>query len=549
MKKNIVFALCLWLGMAGGYPFSVESADLDDLYTPLIAPDQWLYTLQGEFYTMWENGHHGSASFDSFYSNPDQFSLLNALRFSPAAGWDVQLGYEHTFPSSYIRSTENPSDVVTSYQRYFLNSGSDYTLDLRYRGKAGEYYLNFLEKRYKTGWNFATSQTGTPSFFNYFHSQYEDIRIGGRYMSSPDDLAGSLFPRPSVSDGQLAAQWELGYRNGRLNRTGHFYVADTQHRSYNQETRPHVLPRVDLRYGLSPALELAGALSYSSWFKYIYDFRQYKNSGLTNFVNGTYSLKNNIEFPVALRYRPSQNIEMLTGLDYHFLKQNFESWEKAENNTVTDYPTKKLWYHNFKPRLEFNYITTPPKETVADPLEALTKKLLARRQWVLSFNAVRDITHLKKNDANGALNVADPYNAYLYPVENFVSGTEHAAFISGNSALTPANVGPQNYLEFSVGGRYGLSDNWEIGLKAGYRGPSHVHQYSIGDRSSRFITFKEYYYVDFSTDMNIAKNNLLSFQLHFVPDYETILDSSVSPKAYQAHTRYVEASLSFKRLF
>jgi hypothetical protein len=540
-REIFLLSVAFWVSVPA------HAATLDQLYTPLLTPSQQLYTARGDFFTMREKGHHGSASFDAFYSNPQYYSWLNAIRFSPVAGWDLSLGYRHTFPTRYERPTENHSNAVTSHQNYYIHGLQDFTLDTRYRRGAAEYYFSVLEKRHKTSWDFATSQTVAPTFFNYFRSNYEDIKIGARLL---DGQAGkTLFTRPLLDAGQLGSEWELGYKNGRLDRDGAFYVADIQQRSYNHRTHHHFLPRVGMRYGLSAETEVETGLTYTTPVKYDFDFRQYKNSGLTNFISGTYTWDNSIQVPLKMRYRPTENWEFAGGLDYRYLKQSFDSWERSEAGALTETPSKKLKYYNIKPQLGVNFITAPEAEKPASEIEAVTRDLLARHQWALSFNIFRDFTSLDKNDANGAQNLADPYNVYLYPVENFVSGSEYAAFFSGNTAVTPGNVDPQNYLQLALGGRYGLTESWEAGLSAGYRTPTSVHQYSLGDKSDRYFVFKPYYYVDFSTDWNITKDSLLSFKLHFVPDYKTELDTSITPESFSAHTRYLDAGVSFQKLF
>lgn len=549
MNKKFPIWILLFGLMALWPSFPARASDFNQLYSPLISPGQWLYTSKFNYFTMWEKGHHGSASFDAFYSNPNYYSITNAIRFSPALNWDVQFSYEHTLPANYIRITENSSNVVTSNQRYFLENGGNYTFNLRYRGKQSEYYLDFLEKRYKTSWNFASNQITTPIFFNYFHSHYEDLKVGARMLSKISAGKESLFDRPLVDDNQLNTEWEVGYKNGRLDRTGTFYIGNDQNRAYYQTTRPHYLPKVNVRYGLSSDFEIESGFTYATPYKHTFTFNQYRNLGATYFLNGTFNLDENVEVPVKLRYRPSENMEFLAGFDYHYLNQSFESWEKTEANVFTQFPTKKLSYYNWVPELELNYIATPENRKEMKEIESITKELLEKKQWALSFKILQDITILGKNDANGPLNVADPYNIYLYPVENFVAGSQYSAFFTGNVASNTSNVSAQNYLELAVEARRGMTENWEVGFKSGYRGPSLVHQYAIGDKSDRYLSFKSFYYMNLSTDLIVKKDNMFSFQVQMVPDYDTVLKSSAAPKLFKEDTKYLEASLTFKKLF
>ncbi len=525
------FVICLMAFKAS----LLMAAQLDDLYGPLIKSGQSLLTLRGEYYSMWEKGHHGSASFDFFHSRPHEASLLSGLRFAPIQGLDVELGYQYTFPQRYDRPTENNSDIITSYQRYSTEGLSDFTLNTRFRQGEGEYYLDVLEKRHKSRWDFSVSQTAPPILFNYFQSNYEDIAIGARFAHHN-------------APGEFSSEWELGYKNGRLDRVGTFYVADIQHRSYHHRTHEHFTPRVLLRVGLNDQLQAEGGLAYTSPMRYQYDFRQYKDSGLTNFISGNYTWDSVVKVPMALRYYPSEDLNMSMTLDYTFIKQSLSYWEMAESGILTEYPSKKLKYYNLKPKLEVIYLTTPTHERVGGD-DLLTGQFLVRNQWRASLNVMTDRTSLKKNGANGAQNIVDPYNVYLYPVENFVSGTEYAAFFSGNTALTPANVSPQNYIQTGGSINYGINDGVELGLGSGFRGESRLHQFSLNDLSDRYYIFKPYYYVDVSAKFRLTKSSTVSFNVHFVPDYKTILNTTSNPEIFTDHTRYIEAGMTFKKSF
>jgi hypothetical protein len=130
-----------------------------------------------------------------------------------------------------------------------------------------------------------------------------------------------------------------------------------------------------------------------------------------------------------------------------------------------------------------------------------------------------------------------------------VSGTEYGVFFLGNKTTRAANVQPQNYYNLETSLTYGLMDHVNAGITVGYRSANSLHHHSVHDLIERFYRFQPYNYFNFSTDWKVKENSLLSFKLHYVPQYKTFLETSADPKQFESVTRYYEASLALKILF
>ena len=167
--------------------------------------------------------------------------------------------------------------------------------------------------------------------------------------------------------------------------------------------------------------------------------------------------------------------------------------------------------------------------------------------WEFGFS--KDITHLKKGSDNGTQNIIDPYNVFLAPVEFFNAGSEYAAFFSGNNLNAPDEVTRQNHFQVDASYRVGITDTFNLGIKSGYFSGNGVHQFDIKDQADRYILFKPYYFIDFISDWNLTTDSLISFNFHFVPQYKTKIISSAHPEEFHNDNRYMQAVISFKKLF
>ncbi|UCC94867.1 MAG: hypothetical protein JSW40_08655, partial [Candidatus Omnitrophota bacterium] len=206
-------------------------------------------------------------------------------------------------------------------------------------------------------------------------------------------------------------------------------------------------------------------------------------------------------------------------------------------------------YYNTKPTLRLAYLYDNGARGEQDSFSRLTKELLLQNQWLVEFQYQKDITSLDKNSSNGPQNIIDPYNVFSYPLDYFVEGSEYAVAFAGSHSSFATNVVPQNYHLLQTVFTYGITDTLNIALTAGYRSENSLHHFTLNDLRSRFYTFKPYYYFDVASDWRITENSLLSFQSHFVPRYETILEYQGDPESYQSRNRYFEIQLAFKVLF
>jgi len=530
------------------------ASNLDDIYTPLVAKDKYLYQAKITNFDMVENGSHGSASFSDFDSNPSLVSAFHSLRFSPVSGLELEAGYEHFFPREYTRSTfDGPTPSLDTVQDYTLHFFQDYFFKLRYRKDVFETYIQFQEKRQKAKTDAVLLLNNTVSFDD-INAHYEDLNFGVRYLSEEkvSQTKSSYFQitRPLLADRQINLEMNVGFKNGKVKNVSDIYLGSTLFiRNYFHQLRPHFIPSVLLRYGINDYLELESGFSYTSPFKYNYEYKQF-NPTNENFITGTYNIENNLKVPLQLTYQPADyNISVMFSADFHYIKQRLDSWEKEVDNSITLYDVRKLRYFNTKPTLKLSYFHDADKKMSKDEFSSLTKQLLRRKQVLMSFQYQKDITSLLKADGNGALNVIDPYNVFLYPLDLFVSGSEYGPFFLGNKTTRAASVQPQNYYLLETSLMYGVRDYLNVGLEVGYRSANSLHHFTVHDLTDRFYRFEPYYYFNFLADWQVKKNSLLSLKVHYVPQYKTFLETSIHPKQFEAETRYYEISLAWKILF
>jgi hypothetical protein len=211
-----------------------------------------------------------------------------------------------------------------------------------------------------------------------------------------------------------------------------------------------------------------------------------------------------------------------------------------------------LTYYNTQPTLTLTYLYDNNKKIEQDEFSKLTKDLLLKKQFLIEIQYEKDVTHLNKNSANGPLNLIDPYNTFLYPLDYFVISTEYSAFLTGNTSRFVTNINPQNYYRGQFAFTYGITDNFNAGFKIGYHSSSSLHHFTLYDIASRFYKFKPYYFFDVNLDWRATKNSLLSFSSHFVPEYRTSLNiDGTTPQEYEykAKNYYLAVSLQIKILF
>ena len=533
-----------------------DAANLSDIYMPHVAKNKYLYEIEVTSFDMVEEGSHGGTEFSDFNSDPSLVSAFHSLRFSPISGLEVEAGYEHYFPREYTRSTyDGPTPFLDTVQDYTLQYFQDYFFELRYRKNAFETYVQFQEKRQKSKVD-AVLLLGNTISFDDINAHYEDLNFGARYLSegTGSQAKNTYFQiiRSLLSDQQINLEMNVGFKNGKVNDVADIYFnGDLFIRDYFHQLRPHFIPAVLLRYGMNDHLEVESGFSYTSPYKYNYEFKQFNPT--TQFSKaGTYSIENNFKVPLKLTYQPEDhNVSVMLSADFNYIKQRLDSWEKLVNNSITSYNARKLRYFNAKPTLKLSYFLDADKQILSDEFSSLTKQLLSQKQALISFQYQKDITGLFKADGNGAQNIIDPYNVFLYPLDLFVSGSEYGTFFSGNKVTRAASVQPQNYYLIETSLMYGIKDYLNAGLEVGYRSGNSLHHFALHDFDDRFYRFAPYYYFNFLADWQVKKNSLLSLRVHFVPQYKTFLETSLStqPKQFEAETRYYVASIAWKVLF
>jgi len=533
-------------------PSPVYAAGLDGIYSPLVDRGQFFYQSEFSSFDINEDGSHGSASFGRFESDPRLTSVSHSMRFSPVSGLELEAGYGQILPQNYTRLTyDGPTSALNTEQDYTLVHFQDYVFNLRLRKGLFESYLIFQEKRQKAKADTVLLLNNVTAFDD-IHSHYEDLKFGVRYLSAgkepPEKNNYFQLTDPLLTEEQINVEARVGFKNGKIENSSDIYVGSTLSvREYFHQLRPHFIPEVFLRYGLNDRLQIESGFSYTTPFKYNYEYREFK-TGFPNSITGTYKIENNFSAPLKLIYRPANNVSVALSSDFNYVKQRVDSWEKETNNSITDFDTRKLRAYNTKPTIELAYFHGADKPISADEFSSLTKPMLRRGQVLISFKYQKDITSLKKADGNNAQNVIDPYSLFLYPLDLFVSGSEYGSFFLGNKTTRAAEVNPQNFYLLETSLMYGLRDDLNAGLEIGYRSLSSLHHFTVQDLTDRFYRFEPFYYFNFLADWQAKKNSLLSLKVHYVPQYKTFLDDS-NPEIFEAETQYYEVSVAWKVLF
>lgn len=552
-KFILTFTFSIIIGLCLFDSGSIFAADLKDIYSLYLEEDQFLSKSEIYFYRNNEKGQHGSASFDHIEAYPDYFSLFQSFRFSSFFGLDVDLGYSQTLPAEYSRAIYNPAGSLAALYHYNLTYFKEYNLDLRKRVDPFEFYFSINDKRQRSQWTYSIAPAD-PNYNAYLSSYYDDIKFGARFLSnanaSADHSVLSYLKLPLLDDSQFNLETELRYRSGRLSRIDSYDVGSVYTYNYLHQLRAHYTPKVTFSYGVKENLQLTSGFAYTTPYKYKYEYIRINPSATTQIITGTYQFDENYEIPMNLIYRPRKNWELAVSSDFTMAKQRLDYWEKATDNTVTTYSTKKLRYYNTKPTLQLTYLheANVLEKKREGPL-FLLKKMLGKNQFLVELAYEWDITKLNKGASNGSQNFIDPYDIFLYPGDLFVGGTEYAVFNYGGNASSAANVKPQNYHAVDATFTYGINDSLNLGVGMGYNAGSSLQHFTLKDRSSLYYKFEPYYYFDVSGDWHMTKNGLLSCNVHIVPAYKTFLDSSSQPQRYESENKYLEAIVSLQFLF
>jgi hypothetical protein len=294
---------------------------------------------------------------------------------------------------------------------------------------------------------------------------------------------------------------------------------------------------------------MESGVTYTTPLQYKYEFKQFNPAGTSLLITGKYRWKDNFYVPLRLRYRIKKKAELKLSSDLHIINQKLEHWQKNAANILTSFAHRELMYYNIQPTASLAYLHDAGKEIAEDELQLLTKTLLLKDQWLFECQYKRDITYLDKRGGNGPLNIIDPYNVFLYPLDFFVTGTEYAAFLTGNVSTTATNAMPQNYHQIKLGLTYGLADHLNLGLITGYRMTSALEHFTLSDALTRSFKFKPYFFFDTLCDWRLTKNTMLSFQGHIVPKHKTLLTREGDGREYKSEDGYFDFMLSLKALF
>lgn len=530
-------------------------ADLDDLYKPLLRKKRFLYEGKARSYFKKENGIHGRGTFGKFDASPWFFKSENVLQFAPLDFLNIGLIMDETFPAKYERTTHDLGGTIATRQEYRLNYFRTYGAILRARMEPVEFYF-YYKKNWQRSRTTSTPEPSPMNFFTYTKASFDEAKAEMRYISPSGSSEGpksnlSKIKQPLLEKNQVSMRGGVGYRSGSLGMRTEFMIlpAGNFRIRHFQRLMAHFEPQFVLKFGLLDNLELESGLAYTTPFQYRYEFKQFSPAGTSLLITGKYRWEDNFYIPTALRYRYRKNIELKLSSDFHTIKQRMEYSQKNVNNTLTLFPDRELRYYNIQPLAELTYLYSAGRTIEEDEFQLLTKKLLRKNQWLFEAQYKRDITYLSKRANNGPLNIIDPYNIFLYPLDFYVAGTEHAVFLTGNASATATNVIPQNYHQIKLGATHGLTDYLNLGIIGGYRMTSALAHFTLPDQRRRSFKFKPYCFFDTLVDWRLTKKAILSFQSHIVPNHETLYTRQGDVREYKSEDSYFDFILSLKALF
>jgi hypothetical protein len=529
---------------------------MDELYSPLVPKGKFLSRTEYDYFYSHAYGTHGAAAYGKVVNGADFYALKESIKFSPLSNLEIGLGYGSVLPFSFRRDAYYPdTDAVRISSDNKTNYLNDYILTVRARLQSVELYLDAAEKKQRGKRNTYNEDSPFLSYHNYYVDYY-DIKAGLRYVSGPqtvvDESNLSKITEPLLAQKQLSAEAEIGYKKGKAKTTISYQGASYDNASEYTDVS-HFIPKVNLSYGLLNNLEIESGLYYTTPYKYDYKISIYYTDGTYTVTNAAYRLKNNFTVPFGVYWRPAGNTEISFLSDFNYAEQNIDYYSRTGAGVVTDYPLKKLAYFNTDPTLRFTYLNDMGKVIEKDEFSSLTKTLLLKSQYKIDFEFKKDITCLKKGSTGGTQNIVDPYNVFLWPVEESVTDTEYAAMYAGNATHFATNISAQNYYQLKGAFLYGITDKINMGLTLGYHSASALHFFDIPGLRNNFYKFKPYYFIDSSFDWRITKNSMFSFGSHFVPRYTVFRDynnpSGSYPKTAKGESRYYTLSAEYDVLF
>ncbi|MFH0732623.1 MAG: hypothetical protein V2A72_06875 [Candidatus Omnitrophota bacterium] len=537
----ILFVLLLFLALFNPHPYA---ADLNDLYKPLLEKDKFLYQLEAHYFNLEERGIHGGAAFDRFDANPHFIDIENSLIISPDDTWDVGLGYTETLHTSYKRFTYNPSYALSTTNEQDIEYLRGYNFSLRKRIEPFDILLRFSGNRQKAQWD-STPNLAATNMFTCIRSHYEELKANLRYLSGAaasavkDNL--SKLKYSLLNKQQLNLDAGLGYKQGSIKRNTEYYFAGSPN-NYNiyHNLEFHLIPEFKARYGLLDNLQIEGGVAYTTDFKYKYDYRYFLPNQTSTFVYASYKLTENFSVPARLDFRPKENIGISLFSDFHTAKQRMDYWQKNTNNTITTFEPLEITYYGAQSAAALSYLFDAGKQIKEDEFFRLTKTLLLKGQWLAECKYLVDSTDLDRKQESSDLNIIDPYGVFLYPLDFFMSGSEYSLFLIGGASSPATNALAQNYSLITGNCAFGLTDNFNIGIGAGYRSESVFNHFTMFDLRKRYFKIKPYFFIDSQCDWHVTKNSMLSLNSHIVPEYYTLSERSADPKGYKAKNNYFD---------
>ena len=535
-----------------------HAATLSERYGELLGKGDLLLTQDVSYFYMSEAANHAAASYEAVDAEPEYVTLGTNLAFALGSGAEMSVGHAQVVPTDYRREIFTPAGGLSVVQDYELNYLRDYALAARGRVGRFEPYISFLEKTQKTSW-YAAEYPDLRSYFSYIRVRFEDADAGVRFLSEGDGMGVSssnlsLLEGPLLDAGQIDADLRLAYNNGKLRRNVAYYfggglIADNMYHDLEHQ----FVPSLRVAYGLSEDLEVTGGVAYAPPYSYIFEYRRSSSAGFT-ILHGAYESRHDLAVPLGLRYRPRENVEILFSSDLAYCQQRLHSWSQATTGVVTMNDARKLKYLNTQPSVTLTYLWERGREVVRDTFNRFTKTLLAKGQWLMKLHYKRDVTVLDKSAGNGAQNRIDPHNVFLYPVDYFVAGSEHATYFTGNTSTSATNVAPQNYGLFKFDALYGFTDRLNAGVTVGYRTSSRFHHFTVGsssayDMQARNYVLKPYWFFGVPCNWRPTENSLVSFAWHYVPRYRSTMGVAGVAEDFEAKTDYHGVTLKVQILF
>ena len=75
-----------------------NAAELDEVSRPLLQEKKFLYEAGFDYFVLNEDGNHGGAAYDKFYSTPFIYTLRNLIRIGLLKFMEVSVGFNGFLP-------------------------------------------------------------------------------------------------------------------------------------------------------------------------------------------------------------------------------------------------------------------------------------------------------------------------------------------------------------------------------------------------------------------------------------------------------------------